>query len=166
MQLRAGETTVTLGGTKRRAPLARLAVEAGHAVSADRPQDDVWGSGDGLRRLVGAHALRFQPPGYVLDIDPENVDLLAFEQAVRLPPRNGDPAVVVAVLGAAVARAHRAGDAVPVAVAAERPGNAARPESTVPARDEARAAEVASDFRWVHERRAPFAPHQPCSADH
>ncbi|MDQ3898188.1 MAG: winged helix-turn-helix domain-containing protein, partial [Actinomycetota bacterium] len=92
---------VPLRGTKLRTLTALLAVEAGRPVSTDRLVDAVYGddlprcaqnalqlqvstlrrvlreAGDGAERAVVT-----RPPGYVLDVDPQDVDALEFERLV------------------------------------------------------------------------------------
>ncbi|HEU4841245.1 MAG TPA: winged helix-turn-helix domain-containing protein, partial [Ilumatobacteraceae bacterium] len=80
--------TVSLGGPRQRAVLARLALVAGQVVTVDRLVDDVW-AGDPpatavntlqsyvslLRRALGdAHYLRREGPGYVLTISRSMLD--------------------------------------------------------------------------------------------
>ena len=91
--------TVALAGTRQRALLAILLLHAGEVVSADRLIDELWGERppDGaantlqatvsrLRKLLhaenGSHLLVTRPPGYVLEIAPDQLDLRRFEQLV------------------------------------------------------------------------------------
>jgi len=81
------------GGQKQRAVLALLVLNAGRVVSTDRLIDAVWGESPtptaptslqnvvvALRRLLGAENLVTRPPGYVLDVDPDQVDAIRFER--------------------------------------------------------------------------------------
>ena len=92
---RNGET-VSLGGPRQRAVLARLALVAGQVVTVDRLVDDVW-AGDPpatavntlqsyvslLRRALGdAQLLRREGPGYVLMIERRMMDVARFEDQV------------------------------------------------------------------------------------
>ena len=76
--LRDGEL-VAIGGQKQRVLLAALLVRANEVVSTDRLVDDLWGAAPPrtagtslqnfvsiLRKVLGAHAVVTQPPGYVL----------------------------------------------------------------------------------------------------
>jgi DNA-binding SARP family transcriptional activator len=92
----AGETgPLSLGGQKQRALLGLLILSAGTVVSTDRIVDQLWGEHppkavlaslqnfvSQLRRLLGADALVRKPPGYMLRVGPEQVDLLRFESLV------------------------------------------------------------------------------------
>jgi DNA-binding SARP family transcriptional activator len=91
-----------LGGTKQRSVLAMLLLNANSVVSSERLIDTVWGDAapvtvdnvlqgfvSKLRRLLGV-ALESRPPGYVLRVDPDQIDAARFERSVRqareLPP--------------------------------------------------------------------------------
>jgi predicted ATPase/DNA-binding SARP family transcriptional activator len=100
----AGEPRA-VGGTGERALLALLALRAGTVVGADRLIEALWGERlpahpanalqvrvSKLRRAlrdVGADAgmVASRPPGYLLDVDPGEVDALAFERAVAAARR-------------------------------------------------------------------------------
>ncbi|MBS1691071.1 MAG: AAA family ATPase [Actinobacteria bacterium] len=88
---------IDVGPPKRRAVLAALLLARGRVVSADRLVEAAWGlhapdrstSGlhvhvSSLRKVLGgqpgcAWPIMRRPPGYVLDVDPEHIDLTAFE---------------------------------------------------------------------------------------
>jgi DNA-binding SARP family transcriptional activator len=85
-----------LGGTRQRAVLTVLLLRAGEVVSQDFLVDAVWGedaprtatnslqnSISALRRQLGADVLVTRPPGYVLAVDKECIDLGRFERLVR-----------------------------------------------------------------------------------
>ena len=98
LEIRAGDTPVPLGGPKQRILLALLLLDAGRVVSRDRLIDALWGEdapatashtldayvsrlrkvldGDGRARLATC------APGYVLRVDPDDVDLDRFETLV------------------------------------------------------------------------------------
>src|SRR4051812_46560681 len=80
---------IAIASAKERGLLALLALAAGHVVSSARLLDDLWegappASGavalrvivSRLRRTLGSDgcAIVSQPPGYVLDIDGDDVD--------------------------------------------------------------------------------------------
>src|SRR5256885_12101012 len=80
-----------LGGQKQRAVLALLLIEAPRPVSTDRLIDALWGEEpprtavtslqnfiSQLRKTLGADALLTKPPGYALQISPEQLDLERF----------------------------------------------------------------------------------------
>ncbi len=98
VQARVGGHQINVPSRLQRAVLAYLALSAGRVVSSARLIDALWGEKapatvvgtlqvhvSRLRRILGpaAHLLVTQPPGYVLLIPEENVDLLAFETSVR-----------------------------------------------------------------------------------
>ena len=85
-----------IGGTKQRAVLAILLLDAGRVVSTDRLIDLLWAENppataatslqnfvSQLRKTLGADVLRTTPPGYRLDIAPEQLDLERFRQMVE-----------------------------------------------------------------------------------
>ena len=93
---------LALGGPKQRALLALLLIHAGEVVSVDRITEDLWGDHpprtaqtslhvyvSHLRKLLEpergkgetASLLASRSPGYVLDLEPERVDLTRFEHA-------------------------------------------------------------------------------------
>ena len=86
--------TVTLGGQKQRALLALLLLHAGEALSVDRIADELWGENpprtatasvqnfvSQLRKLLGPDVLVTGAAGYVLQVQPEQVDLTRFVRA-------------------------------------------------------------------------------------
>ena len=85
---------VRLGGAKQRSLLALLLLDTGRVVSSDRLIEELWG-GDPpedaatalqqhvsrLRKLLEPHeVLETRSPGYVLTIDPQQVDFSRFER--------------------------------------------------------------------------------------
>ncbi|MFB9903805.1 BTAD domain-containing putative transcriptional regulator [Allokutzneria oryzae] len=85
---------VGVAETKVRALLADLLVHRGRVVSADRLAEDLWGGRrpanplaslqtkvSRLRRVLGDLVVS-RPPGYVLEVEPEAVDLGRFEALV------------------------------------------------------------------------------------
>jgi predicted ATPase/DNA-binding SARP family transcriptional activator len=92
-----GTGPVRIPGAKERALLADLLVHAGRVVSADRLIDDLWGDQppgnpantlqgrvSALRRALGpvAGVLVTRPPGYLLELDHEQVDAARFDRLV------------------------------------------------------------------------------------
>jgi DNA-binding SARP family transcriptional activator len=90
-----GERAVSLGGQRQRAVLAILALNAGRVVSTDGLIDQLWGEEpprtaatslqnfiSQLRKTIGAKVVVTKPPGYLLDVTPEQVDLQRFERLV------------------------------------------------------------------------------------
>jgi DNA-binding SARP family transcriptional activator/WD40 repeat protein len=94
---------VSLGGPKQRSVLAMLLLDAHRAVSTDRLVDGLWGDDPPLRAAATLQVyvsnlrkalepdrspraeptvLLTQAPGYLLAVDPEQVDLFRFERMV------------------------------------------------------------------------------------
>jgi DNA-binding SARP family transcriptional activator len=93
---------VALGGPKQRGLLAILLLEAGRVVSTERLIDLLWGEQapktataslqnavGRLRRALGPDVLQTRPRGYVLRVEPDQIDARRFERelvdARRLP---------------------------------------------------------------------------------
>jgi DNA-binding SARP family transcriptional activator len=85
-----------LGGTKQRAVLAILLLDAGRVVSTDRLIDLLWGDRppataaaslqnfvSQLRKTLGTEVVRTTAPGYRLEIAPEQLDLERFRRIVE-----------------------------------------------------------------------------------
>jgi predicted ATPase/DNA-binding SARP family transcriptional activator len=104
-------------GAKRRRLLACLVVNAGQPMSVNRLVDELWEDGGSrgaartvqtyvsqLRKLLRSETARLEtrPGGYVLDIDPVDVDASRFEQEVIAASAEGDPAHQLAALDAAL----------------------------------------------------------------
>src|SRR3712207_4720473 len=84
---------LALGGLRRRAVLARLAVDARRVVAVDRLVDDLWGeqvpdsavkmlhiSVSQLRKVLPRGVLVTRAPGYLLEVEPEGLDVERFER--------------------------------------------------------------------------------------
>src|SRR5688572_12711594 len=91
--------TTTFSGAKQRAIAARLALDPGRTLSAEQLVDAIWGDEppptvkaslqthiSQIRRALASvglqDALVSNPVGYVLDIEPEAIDVHMFEQLV------------------------------------------------------------------------------------
>jgi YVTN family beta-propeller protein len=85
-----------LGGPKQRALLAILLLHANEAVSRDRLIDGLWGERpppsaahtldnnvSRLRKALGDARLTTRPPGYLLHLEPDELDLDRFEQLLQ-----------------------------------------------------------------------------------
>jgi DNA-binding SARP family transcriptional activator len=85
-----------LGGQRQRALLGALLVRANEVVSTDRLIEDVWGGSpprtaptslqnfvSQLRKVIGPDVLVTRAPGYVLKVDPDQVDALRFERLLH-----------------------------------------------------------------------------------
>jgi predicted ATPase/DNA-binding SARP family transcriptional activator len=98
LEVRDGAAPVRVPGAKERALLADLLVSAGRVVSADRLVEDLWGDQPpgnpantlqgrvaALRRALGpagAGLLVTRPPGYLVQVDPEQLDAARFQRLV------------------------------------------------------------------------------------
>ena len=95
---------MSLQRQKHRALLALLALRAGEILSVDRLLDELWGERppptarnslqnyvSHLRKLLGADVLATRPPGYVLDIEPEDVDAHRFTRLVEAARTQAPP---------------------------------------------------------------------------
>jgi len=91
IEARVDGAPVALRGTKPRALLARLLIDAGRAVPMDRIVDDLWGERvpesavkmvqihvSALRKVLGPGVLTTRPPGYALEVAPESIDAIRF----------------------------------------------------------------------------------------
>ena len=107
--------TLTLGGQKQRALLALLLLHAGEALSVDRIADELWGENpprtatssvqnfvSQLRKLLGPEVLVTGAAGYLLHVQPEQLDLTRFEQLVA-EARRAEPDERVRLLREALA---------------------------------------------------------------
>ena len=110
---------VALGGAKPRALLALLLLHANEVVSRDRLIDALWGdrppgtAGHSLDVQISRLRKAFEPDeplltrpgGYVLEVEPEQVDIHRFEQFLeegRRANAAGDPAEALEALEAAL----------------------------------------------------------------
>jgi DNA-binding SARP family transcriptional activator/predicted ATPase len=82
-----------LGGPQQRALLARLMLDGNRTVAVDRLVDDLWGEDvpetaikmihvhvSRLRKLLPDGVLLTRSPGYVLELEPEALDLVRFDR--------------------------------------------------------------------------------------
>ena len=95
LEARDGDREVRLRGGKQRALLALLLVNANGTLAIDRIVDDLWGEDvpetaakmvqiyvSRLRKVLPAGALHTRPPGYALQLQPDELDLHRFERLV------------------------------------------------------------------------------------
>lgn len=103
LEVLRGGTPVELGGPKQRTVLAVLLLNANEVVSTDRLIEALWGDAapdsapkalqvhiSQLRKALGAgddagaeRILVTRPPGYVVDLDPQQLDLTRFDRLAR-----------------------------------------------------------------------------------
>ena len=107
--------TLAIGQGKQRALLALLVLRTGEVVSTDVLIDELWHGRapatapkslqvyvSRLRKVLGDGIIGTRPPGYVLDVAPEDVDLYRFEQLVS-DARGQPPSEAAATLRDALA---------------------------------------------------------------
>jgi DNA-binding SARP family transcriptional activator len=107
--------TLDLGGVKQRSLLAMLLLHANEVVSADRLVDALWGASpplrsgksiqvyvSRLRKTLAEERVVTRAPGYVLYVDPGELDLSRFEQLVA-EARDAPPATASEKLSEALA---------------------------------------------------------------
>jgi len=99
LEVTVAERPLAIGGARTRAILALLLVNANRVVSAATLADQLWPNlaGDraaanlqvrlselrrGLRSVGEADRLETRPPGYVLHVGPDELDVLRFEKLV------------------------------------------------------------------------------------
>lgn len=94
LEVIADGSPIRLGGPKQRATLAILLLSVNRVVSVDRLADDLYAGAppvtavtqiqrqiSELRKLLGtSHGIETRPPGYVLRLAPEQLDLQRFER--------------------------------------------------------------------------------------
>jgi DNA-binding SARP family transcriptional activator len=105
LEVMEGDRALALGGPKQRSLLAVLLLHANEVVSSDRLIAELWGERppvtaaksvqiyvSRLRREMGERRLTTRTPGYVLHVEPAEVDLTRFERLVaearRTEPRD------------------------------------------------------------------------------
>jgi DNA-binding SARP family transcriptional activator len=104
-----------LGGEKQRALLALLALRVNEVLGREWLLEELWGDDapatamkalqvyvSRLRKVLPPGVLRTRPPGYVLEIDPEQVDVHRFERLVTEAGK-ADPTEASALLRSALA---------------------------------------------------------------
>jgi DNA-binding SARP family transcriptional activator len=109
------DAPLRLGGGKQRALLAVLLLHANEVVSTDRLVEELWGEDrpptaakivqvyvSQLRRLLADGTLLTRRPGYVLRVEPADLDLARFEQLVA-EARTSEPAAAAEKLREALA---------------------------------------------------------------
>ena len=110
---------IPLGGAKQRALLAILLLNANEVVSSDRLIDELWGDQppdtaakglqghvSGLRKALDPDLIVTQPPGYVIRLEPDQLDVTRFERlraSAREALADNDPERASATLREALA---------------------------------------------------------------
>jgi YVTN family beta-propeller protein len=108
LEVRVNGAAAALGGPKQRAVLAMLLLHRNEVVSRDVLIDGVWGETppsaarrsldsyvSRLRAILGGHRIERRAPGYVVRLEPGELDLERFEMLLeqgRAAVARGDPA--------------------------------------------------------------------------
>src|SRR5262245_5588528 len=104
LEVWVGDGPLRLGGLKQRALLAMLLLNANRVVSQSRLVDAIWDENppntalqalhvyvSEVRKLLPTGTLLTRRPGYLLQVEPESVDVLRFERLVATA-RDAEPA--------------------------------------------------------------------------
>jgi DNA-binding SARP family transcriptional activator len=109
LEVRNGQRSVPVGGSKPRSLLAVLLLNANRVVATTRLVDELWGESapataerqlvpgyvHALRKQLGTETVETHPPGYRLRLDSHLFDLAEFErlteQARSAPPDRAAP---------------------------------------------------------------------------
>jgi DNA-binding SARP family transcriptional activator len=96
LEVRRDGAVLPLAGQRQRALLAVLLLHGNDVVPTERLVDRLWGEHppktattslqngiSQLRKLLGAPALETRPSGYLLSVEPEQLDLLRFEALTK-----------------------------------------------------------------------------------
>ena len=115
LEVVGGDGPLQLGGPKQRATLAILLLGANRVVPVERLADDLYHGAapvtavtqvqrqvSELRRLLGAPAIETRPPGYILRLTPEQLDLHRFERLTERAAQAGEAREAADLLRAAL----------------------------------------------------------------
>jgi DNA-binding SARP family transcriptional activator/ABC-type transport system substrate-binding protein len=118
LEIRRDGRTLAVGGAKQRTLVVLLLLHANEVVSRDLLIDELWGdraSRDSahsldvqisrLRKTLDPAPLVTRSTGYVLDVDPEQIDVFQFERLLeegRVANAAGDPAEALRLLSRAL----------------------------------------------------------------
>jgi len=119
LEVRDGGRRVPLGAGKQRATLAILLLHANQVVPTERLIDELWAEDPPdtarkavqvyvtrLRKALGPERIRTHDPGYVLELEPDELDLHRFQQLAvkaRELRAEGEPAAAASTLRTALA---------------------------------------------------------------
>jgi WD40 repeat protein/DNA-binding SARP family transcriptional activator len=118
LEISSADGPIRVGGPKQQAVLAHLVVRANELVPAETLVDEIWGDDppdqarniiqtyvSHLRRALGHDRIEWRPPGYLLKLDPGELDAGRFEALVRhaTKARAVDPRIAVGYLDDALA---------------------------------------------------------------
>jgi DNA-binding SARP family transcriptional activator len=95
VEVRSDGDLLVIGGPRPRALLVLLLLDANQVVSRDRLVDGLWGEHppvtasrtldslvSRLRTLIGSDRIQRRPPGYLLRVEPDELDLSRFERSL------------------------------------------------------------------------------------
>jgi DNA-binding SARP family transcriptional activator len=115
LEARDGGRLLALGGPKQRALLTLLLLDAGRVVSTDRLLESLWAGEPPptamaslqnfvaqLRKALGAEAIETRSPGYLVRLEPEQLDLARVRRQVD-EARASEPLRRAQLLGEALA---------------------------------------------------------------
>jgi class 3 adenylate cyclase/DNA-binding SARP family transcriptional activator len=118
LEVREGDVSLALGGRKQRTLLAILLLHANEVVSGDTLIHGLWGEHapktagtalqvyvSNLRKLLPPERLETRTPGYVLHVEPEELDLARFER-LAAKANGGDSKAASTALDEALALWH------------------------------------------------------------
>ncbi len=111
VEVRREGIPVTVGGPKQRALLAMLLLQAGRPVSRDALIEGLWGERppagavqtldtylSKLRRALGGERIVRRPPGYLIAVQDDELDLRVFDGLVARARCESDPRAAAALL--------------------------------------------------------------------
>jgi DNA-binding SARP family transcriptional activator len=93
LEVLVGDGPLPLAGAKQRAVLALLLLNANRVVARERLIDTLWSEApetavklvqlyvSQLRKLLPADAIVTRPPGYLLQVDPQTVDVIRWKRS-------------------------------------------------------------------------------------
>jgi DNA-binding SARP family transcriptional activator/Tfp pilus assembly protein PilF len=120
VEVQAGDELLGIGHARQRAVLAVLMLDPGRVITADRVIDRVWGEDPptSVRNTLSGYVARLRPVlgrpdgegvvlarrvgGYVLDVDPEQVDLFRFRRLAVAAAAASDIGHAASMLGDAI----------------------------------------------------------------
>ena len=118
LEVREGDVSLALGGRKQRTLLAILLLHANEVVSSDTLIHGLWGEHapktagtalqvyvSNLRKLLPPERLETRTPGYMLRVEPEELDLARFER-LAAKANGGGPKAAATALDEALALWH------------------------------------------------------------